>query len=82
MNDAALPLLARLADALERLARAAPAAPDFAAGRLFRHEPQSSHRSGGGGFVPAHMGGPPSRRKLCVHLPFCNEGWVGLGGNT
>ena len=47
MTDAALPLLARIADALERLAPAAPAAPDFAAGRLFRHEPK------GDGFVPA-----------------------------
>ena len=47
MNDAALPLLARIADALERLAPAAPAAPDFKTGRLFRHEPAS------GSFVPA-----------------------------
>jgi hypothetical protein len=39
MNDDAVPLLARIADALERLAPAAPAAPDFDAGRLFRHEP-------------------------------------------
>jgi len=47
MTDAALPLLARIADALERLAPAAPATPDFAAGRLFRHEPAS------GSFIPA-----------------------------
>jgi len=47
MTDAALPLLARIADALERLAPAAPADPDFAAGRLFRHEPAS------GSFIPA-----------------------------
>ena len=47
MTDAALPLLARIADALERLAPAAPAAPAFDGGRLFRHDPKS------GGFVPA-----------------------------
>lgn len=33
------PLLARIAEALERLAPAAPAEPDFSAARLFRHEP-------------------------------------------
>ncbi|MDB5472092.1 MAG: ATP-binding protein [Caulobacter sp.] len=33
------PLLTRIAEALERLAPAAPAQPDFAAARLFRHDP-------------------------------------------
>jgi predicted AAA+ superfamily ATPase len=33
------PVLARIAEALERLAPAAPAEPDFAAARLFRHDP-------------------------------------------
>ncbi|MBO9547514.1 MAG: AAA family ATPase, partial [Caulobacter sp.] len=47
MTDAALPLLARIADALERLVPPAPAAPDFTDGRLFRHDPK------GGSFVPA-----------------------------
>lgn len=41
------PLLARIADALERLAPPPPAAPDFGAARLFRHDPAS------GAFVPA-----------------------------
>ena len=41
MNDEKAALLARIADALERLAPAAPAAPDFAGARLFRHEPAS-----------------------------------------
>jgi predicted AAA+ superfamily ATPase len=41
------PVLARIAEALERLAPARPAAPDFAAARLFRHDPAS------GGFHPA-----------------------------
>ena len=46
--DAALkPLLERIAEALERLAPAAPASPDFAAARLFRHDPR------GGGFLSA-----------------------------
>jgi predicted AAA+ superfamily ATPase len=36
------PVLARIAEALERLAPAAGAAPDFAAARLFRHEPGTS----------------------------------------
>jgi predicted AAA+ superfamily ATPase len=39
-------LLDRIADALDRLAPPAPAAPDFSAARLFRHEPR-------GGFVAA-----------------------------
>ena len=41
------PLLNRIAEALERLAPPAPAAPDFSPARLFRHDPQS------GGFHPA-----------------------------
>lgn len=47
MTDAIAPLLARIADALERLAPPAPQAPDFAAARLFRHEPAT------GAFVAA-----------------------------
>lgn len=47
MNDATAPLLARIADALERLAPPPPAAPDFTGARLFRHEPVS------GAFVAA-----------------------------
>jgi predicted AAA+ superfamily ATPase len=46
--DAALPsLLARIAEALERLAPPAPAAADFSGARLFRHDPQA------GAFHPA-----------------------------
>ncbi len=41
------PLLARIADALERLAPPPPAAPDFTGARLFRHEPAT------GAFAPA-----------------------------
>lgn len=41
------PLLIRIAEALERLAPPAPVVPDFAAARLFRHDPQT------GGFHPA-----------------------------
>ncbi len=41
------PLLARIAEALERLAPQPSEAPDFAAARLFRHDPQS------GAFHPA-----------------------------
>ena len=41
------PVLARIAEALERLAPARPPEPDFAAARLFRHDPQ------GGVFHPA-----------------------------
>jgi predicted AAA+ superfamily ATPase len=41
------PLLQRIAEALERLAPAAPRAADFAQARLFRHDPAS------GGFHPA-----------------------------
>ncbi|MET3664515.1 ATP-binding protein [Caulobacter sp. 1776] len=51
MTDATVPLLAplltRIADALERLAPPPPAAPDFGAARLFRHEPKDA------AFVPA-----------------------------
>jgi predicted AAA+ superfamily ATPase len=47
MTDATAPLLARIADALERLAPPPPPAPDFGAARLFRHEPRD------GAFVPA-----------------------------
>ena len=47
MTDAIAPLLARIADALERLAPPAPRAPDFSGARLFRHEPVS------GAFVAA-----------------------------
>jgi len=36
-------VLERIADALERLAPAPPPAPDFAAGRLFRHDPVSGN---------------------------------------
>ena len=41
------PVLARIADALERLAPARGVAPDFAAARLYRHDPAT------GGFHPA-----------------------------
>lgn len=41
------PLLARIADALERLAPPPPAPPQFGAARLFRHDPDT------GGFHPA-----------------------------
>ena len=47
MTDAIAPLLAHIADALERLGPPAPLAPDFTAARLFRHEPAS------GAFVAA-----------------------------
>jgi len=47
MDAALAPLLARIAEALERLAPPEPARPDFAAARLFRHDPQS------GAFHPA-----------------------------
>lgn len=47
MTDAIAPLLARIADALERLAPPAPRAPDFSGARLFRHEPAN------GAFVAA-----------------------------
>jgi predicted AAA+ superfamily ATPase len=42
MTEALAPLLARIADALERLAPAAPPAPDFSTARLFRHEPAAA----------------------------------------
>jgi len=48
MDAEHLPLLIRIAEALERLAPAPPPAPDFSAGRLFRHEPED-----GGRFRPA-----------------------------
>jgi predicted AAA+ superfamily ATPase len=47
MTDASNPLLARIADALERLAPPPPPAPDFTVARLFRHESRD------GAFVPA-----------------------------
>lgn len=47
MTDAIAPLLARIADALERLAPPVPRAPDFSGARLFRHE------SASGAFVAA-----------------------------
>ncbi|MDB5495392.1 MAG: putative ATPase superfamily [Phenylobacterium sp.] len=47
MDTELKPLMQRIAEALERLAPAAPPTPDFAAGRLFRHDP------GSGGFHPA-----------------------------
>jgi predicted AAA+ superfamily ATPase len=47
MESDATPHLIRIAEALERLAPAAPPAPAFDAARLFRHDPRS------GGFHPA-----------------------------
>ncbi|MDP1875833.1 ATP-binding protein [Phenylobacterium sp.] len=47
MDQDLRPLLARIADALERLAPPASPRADFTGGRLFRHDPQS------GGFHPA-----------------------------
>jgi predicted AAA+ superfamily ATPase len=47
MNDEKATLLARIADALERLAPAAPVPPAFDGARLFRHEPNT------GAFLPA-----------------------------
>jgi predicted AAA+ superfamily ATPase len=47
MDEALKPLLQRIAEALERLAPAAPQPADFAAARLFRHDPAS------GAFHPA-----------------------------
>ena len=47
MTEELPPLLARIAEALERLAPAAPAEPDFAAARLFRYE------AARGRFLPA-----------------------------
>ena len=41
MTDVTAPLLARIADALERMAPPPPVAPDFSGARLFRHEPAS-----------------------------------------
>ena len=47
MDDKTQALLIRIADALERMAPSAKAAPDFSAARLFRHDPAD------GGFPPA-----------------------------
>jgi predicted AAA+ superfamily ATPase len=47
MDAEVTPLLARIAEALERLAPARPAPPDFSAARMFRHEPDAA------GFHPA-----------------------------
>jgi predicted AAA+ superfamily ATPase len=47
MTDASVSLLARIADALERIAPPPPPAPDFSGARLFRHEPKD------GVFAPA-----------------------------
>jgi len=47
MDDELKAALIRIAESLERLAPAKPPAPDFAAARLFRHEPAS------GAFLPA-----------------------------
>ena len=42
MDVALAPLLARIAEALERLAPPAPKTPDFSAARLFRHDPETA----------------------------------------
>jgi predicted AAA+ superfamily ATPase len=47
MDAKLMPLIARITEALERLAPAAPATPEFAGARLFRHDPQT------GAFHPA-----------------------------
>lgn len=47
MNPDIIPLLGRIAEALERLAPATPAAPDFSPARLFRHD------AAGSAFLPA-----------------------------
>jgi len=47
MDEKTQALITRVAEALERLAPPAVAEPDFAAARLFRHDPR------GGAFVPA-----------------------------
>lgn len=47
MDEKTQALLTRIAEALERLAPAAPQAPDFSAARLFRHDPET------GGFPSA-----------------------------
>lgn len=47
MDPTLAPLLARIADALERLAPPGVSAPDFSQARLYRHDPESS------GFHPA-----------------------------
>jgi len=47
MEPTLAPLLARIAEALERLAPPKPPEPEFAGGRLFRHDPAT------GAFLPA-----------------------------
>ena len=47
MDETLVNTLGRIADALERLAPAAPAAPSFAGARLFRHDPATDS------FIPA-----------------------------
>jgi len=47
MNDDLTPLLARIADALERLAPVARSEPDFAGAKLYRHDPARD------AFIPA-----------------------------
>ena len=47
MNDDLAPLLARIADALERLAPVARSEPDFAGAKLYRHDPARD------AFIPA-----------------------------
>lgn len=42
MEIEVIPLLARIAEALERMAPPPPVAPDFSGARLFRHDPQHS----------------------------------------
>jgi predicted AAA+ superfamily ATPase len=42
MDPALSPLLIRIAEALERLAPAAPVTPEFVRARLFRHDPQTN----------------------------------------
>lgn len=42
MDRDAAPLLIRIAEALERLAPPAPAAPDFSGARMFRHDPRTN----------------------------------------
>ena len=51
MTDDLGPILTRIAEALERLAPPAPAAPSFEAARLFRHDPGDGRR--GAAFLPA-----------------------------
>ncbi|MFM8377450.1 MAG: ATP-binding protein [Phenylobacterium sp.] len=60
MTEDIAPLLARIADALERLAPEPPASPDFSPARLFRHD------AGRGAFVPAPDYGLPMDALLGV----------------